>query len=75
MSEYQYYEFLALDKPLTSKQREELRPVLGRRGRQLIWQFRQSSSQIEMDFRIVGTVTERGPKFGHRRSQTTGSVR
>jgi hypothetical protein len=27
MSEYQYYEFLALDKPLTSKQREELRQL------------------------------------------------
>jgi hypothetical protein len=27
MSEYQYYEFLALDKPLTSKQREELREL------------------------------------------------
>jgi hypothetical protein len=25
MSEYQYYEFLALDKPLTTEQREELR--------------------------------------------------
>lgn len=27
MSEYQYYEFLALDRPLTSKQREELRQL------------------------------------------------
>ena len=27
MSEYQYYEFLALDKPLTSRQREELRQL------------------------------------------------
>jgi hypothetical protein len=27
VSEYQYYEFLALDRPLTSKQREELRRV------------------------------------------------
>jgi hypothetical protein len=27
VSEYQYYEFLALDKPLTSKQREELRQL------------------------------------------------
>jgi len=25
MSEYQYYEFLALDRPLTDKQRAELR--------------------------------------------------
>jgi hypothetical protein len=25
MSEYQYYEFLALDRPLTEKQRAELR--------------------------------------------------
>ena len=27
MSDYQYYEFLALDRPLTSKQREELRQL------------------------------------------------
>jgi hypothetical protein len=27
VSEYQYYEFLALDRPLTSKQREELRQL------------------------------------------------
>jgi hypothetical protein len=27
MSEYQYYEFLALDKPLTDKQRAELRSI------------------------------------------------
>jgi hypothetical protein len=27
VSEYQYYEFLALDKPLTRKQREELRQL------------------------------------------------
>ena len=27
MSEYQYYEFLALDKPLTGKQRAELRSI------------------------------------------------
>ena len=27
MSEYQYYEFLALDRPLTSEQREELREL------------------------------------------------
>ena len=26
-SEYEYYEFLALDRPLTSKQREELRQL------------------------------------------------
>jgi hypothetical protein len=27
MSEYQYYEFLALDRPLTDKQRAELRSI------------------------------------------------
>jgi hypothetical protein len=27
MSEYQYYEFLALDRPLTQKQRGELRSI------------------------------------------------
>jgi len=27
MSEYQYYEFLALDRPLTEKQRAELRSI------------------------------------------------
>ena len=27
MSEYQYYEFLALDQPLTEKQRAELRSI------------------------------------------------
>jgi hypothetical protein len=27
MSEYQYYEFLALDRPLTGKQRAELRSL------------------------------------------------
>jgi hypothetical protein len=27
VSDYQYYEFLALDRPLTSKQREELRQL------------------------------------------------
>lgn len=27
MSEYQYYEFLALDRPLASKQRAELRSL------------------------------------------------
>jgi hypothetical protein len=30
MSEYQYYEFLALDKPVTSRQREELRQLAPR---------------------------------------------
>jgi hypothetical protein len=27
MNEYQYYEFLALDRPLTEKQRAELQPI------------------------------------------------
>ena len=30
MSEYQYYEFLALDKPLTDRQRAELRKLSSR---------------------------------------------
>jgi len=30
MSEYQYYEFLALDRPLTAKQRAELRSISSR---------------------------------------------
>ncbi len=30
MSEYQYYEFLALDQPLTPKQRAELRSISSR---------------------------------------------
>ena len=30
MSEYQYYEFLALDKPLTDEQRAELRKLSSR---------------------------------------------
>jgi hypothetical protein len=30
MSEYQYYEFLALDRPLTRAQREELRSISSR---------------------------------------------
>ena len=30
MSEYQYYEFLALDKPLTNEQRAELRKLSSR---------------------------------------------
>jgi hypothetical protein len=32
VSEYQYDEFLALDRPLTSKQREELRRLSTRQG-------------------------------------------
>ena len=32
MSEYQYYEFLALDRPLTGKQRAELRSLSTLRG-------------------------------------------
>jgi hypothetical protein len=30
MSEYQYYEFLALDRPLTEEQRAELRSISSR---------------------------------------------
>ena len=30
MSEYQYYEFLALDRPLTAEQRAELRSISSR---------------------------------------------
>ena len=30
MSEYQYYEFLALDRPLTTEQRAELRSISSR---------------------------------------------
>lgn len=30
MSEYQYYEFLAIDRPLTPKEREHLRAVSSR---------------------------------------------
>ena len=30
MSEYQYYEFLALDRPLTAEQRTELRAISSR---------------------------------------------
>lgn len=30
MSEYQYYEFLALDQPLTAEQRAELRSISSR---------------------------------------------
>ena len=32
MSEYQYYEFLALDRPLTAEQRAELRSISSRGG-------------------------------------------
>ena len=35
MSEYQYYEFLALDKPLTDEQRAELRKLSSRAGRRV----------------------------------------
>jgi hypothetical protein len=33
MSEYQYYEFLALDRPLAGEQRAELRSVSSRQER------------------------------------------